>query len=206
MNHGKSYKEQIAARTRENEGAFRNAGGEAPHSEALNPYETNLSFKIEKLDALADVTGPARIFGASDGVDEAFNSANNIKVTLLSSDHSKLKRKLLGSALKVRGLTLKATDTKQFSNKLIIKDDNIVGRRSEFDFFPITLENGYLTNPLFLESKNFQMLITEDSAVELEFTDGDYYIITFKIISAISLSNLLDNRPVIQEADPYASI
>ncbi len=207
MKRKNSYLDLVKKETRESEGHYRNADqGEQVYVEEMTPYETDIIFKVERLVVANAPTGPCKLFGASDGFDEQANTDNGIKVTYLSGDVNKLKRKLVGNGIHIEGIAFEVTEQAQYANKFTVKEDKLGQGRHEWDFFPIVTNNGYLTNPLFREKKDFHITVTEDTSIEFEFTAGDYMMIIFKMDKTLNFSNLLHGKPVIRKANPYNSI
>ncbi len=166
------YQDRLKKMRQNFEADHRNASGQASaRIEELDPNDKTLTFVIKKIDTDA-VAGTVRLFGPAFGLDEQFNTDNNIVVSVEESSHSHVKLELLNLAYRLKGFKMKCDDAQQFNNPMRIIKKTASGSENKKLFQPANYESSRATNQNIIEAPEFQAVMTKETCIEFDFTAG----------------------------------
>ena len=82
------------------------------------------------------MVGAARIFGANQGTDETYNTANNMTVVIPESSHTIVKNSTFGSPFRIKGLIYETSSLAQLAKPFVVVNKSVAGAQNSKTWQP----------------------------------------------------------------------
>jgi hypothetical protein len=181
--------------------AFHNAvGDEAITSvaQALDLNDRTLTVQIAPISST--VAGTARIFGANLDLDETYNTANNMTVTVPESSHKVVKSQSMGNAYRIKGLLYTVSSALQLANPFNIIQQSFAGGYNSRQWQPSKYTSPTNYNALMIKTSDFQVVIDGETRIEIAFLAGATASLVLSIQDKMDLSQALSGRTPLKSA------
>lgn len=182
---------------------FQNAGGRVVSQKAqpLNNSDRTLTVQLALIDTT--VVGACRIFGANIDLDETYNTANNMTVTIPESSHKQVKSSTLGSPFRIKGLIYEVSLLAQLAKPFVVVDRSVAGATQQMTWQPSNFTDPRNFNSLMIKTSQFQTVINANMAIEIVFVATATATMILTINEVIELSQALSGKTPIKAASTY---
>jgi hypothetical protein len=195
-----NYFDRIKAYHNRASGAFKNAVGDEQVAVA-QPLDLNdRTLTVEIAPISSTVAGRARIFGSNAGLDETYNTANNMSVTVPESSHNFVKNSILGNPFRIKGILYTVSNLLQLAKPFYIIKQTIAGATSQKTWQPSKYTAPTNYNSLQIKTSEFQAVIDADTRIEIDFLAGYTASMVLSISDMLDMAQALSNRTPIKSA------
>jgi hypothetical protein len=180
--------------------SFKNAVGDEQGAVA-QPLDLNdRTLTVEIAPISSTVAGRARIFGSNAGLDETYNTANNMSVTIPESSHNIVKNSILGNPFRIKGILYTVSNLLQLAKPFYIIKQTIAGATSQKTWQPSKYTAPTNYNSLQIKTSEFQAVIDADTRIEIDFLAGYTASMVLSISDMLDMAQALSNRTPIKSA------
>lgn len=187
-----SYKNRIAAYHNRGGSDYNNVNGASARSQAMNPNDRTLTVNLTPIDST--VVGKARIFGANKGLDEAYNTANNMTVAIPESSHAYVKNQSLGNPFRIKGILYTVSNALQLPQPFVITKETMTGATSVITWQPTKYTAPTNYNDKQIKTSELQVVIDGDTRIDVDFLAGYSANMVLTISDKVDLSQTLSNK------------
>jgi hypothetical protein len=198
-----NYQNEIRKYHRLASGNFHNADGDTTSTagQTAQPLDLNdrtLTVAINPI--VSTLAGTARIFGANQGVDETYNTANNMTVVIPESSHTNVKNSTFGNPFRIKGILYTVSTLAQLAKPFSIILQTIAGAQNTKTWQPSKYTAPTNYNSLQIKTSEFQCVINADTRIEIAFLAGASASMVLSIADMLDMSQALSNRTPIKSA------
>ena len=196
-----SYQDRINAYRRKATDEYRNLTGASAEAQAIDPNDRTLTIEVTPI--YNSQPSKARVFGASLGVDESYNTANNASVVVPESSHLEVKQASFGSPFRVKGIIYTVSDVMQLAKPLTLLYKSLAGVEVKKVWQPQNFTDPRNYNDKMIKTAQFQMVVDAFSRIEFELLTGASATMVLTINDMLDASQALSNRSVVKTAENY---
>ena len=196
-----AYLDRLSKYRRASSAIYHNAngdGGEAISAQPLDLNDRTLTVAIAPISST--VVGRARIFGANAGLDETYNTANNMTVTVPESSHAIVKTSSIGAPFRIKGVLYTVSNVLQLAKPFNIIKQSIAGATTTKVWQPSKYTSPQNYNNAQIKTSDFQVVIDGDTRIEIDFLAGYNASLILTIVDMLDMGQALSNRTPIKSA------
>ena len=195
-----SYHDRVLKYRRQSSVDYNNAVGDemGVNAQPLDLNDRTLTVAIAPISST--VAGKARIFGANAGLDETYNTANNMSVTIPESSHAIVKSSTLGNPFRIKGILYTVSNVLQLAKPFNIIKQSVAGAVTTKVWQPSKYTAPTNYNSSQIKTSDFQVVIDADTRIEIDFLTGYNASMVLSIVDMLELSQTLSNRTPLKSA------
>ena len=182
---------------------FNNANGQPGQRRAQALDNSDRTLTIELAPIVSTIAGKVRIFGANIDVDETYNTANNMTVTIPESSHKQVKNSTFGSPFRIKGLIYEVSTLSQLAKPFVVVNRSVAGASNQKTWQPSNFTDPRNFNPLMIKTSAFQDIIDANKAIEIDFVQGADATMILTINDMLDLSQALSGKTPLKASSSY---
>ena len=180
-----------------------NGGGQGQRMQELDPNDRTMTVSVDPI--VNTVIGKARIFGATQGLDETFNASNNVTVAIGESSHNAVKIGSIGNPFRIKGIiyTVSSGSVLQLAKVFTLKYKSLEGLSVDKTWQPQNHTDPQNFNNLMIKTTQYQMVVDAYSFMEVDLIVGASFTMVLTVNDKIDVSQVLSDRPIMSTANRY---
>jgi hypothetical protein len=178
-------------------GSYSNANG-GVRAQAIDPNDRTLTVNIAPIDST--VVGRARIFGGNAGLDETYNTAQNMAVTIPESSHNYVKNNSIGNPFRIKGILYTVSTALQLPQPFEIIKQSMAGASNQRTWQPTKYTAPTNFNDKQIKTSELQLVVDGDTRIEIDFLVGATASAVFTISDKAEVAQILSNRVPVKSA------